>query len=103
MPTYIVIHRETGEVVHTHAEPDEARTDEQHVLEHVDPEHDRGQLRVMRVDDDALKEGLLHRFDPDAERLEEAEDAPGFGGGSVRAAASPPPAARVSYRREGGD
>ena len=100
MPTFIVVHRETGEIVHTHAEPDEARTDEQNVLEHVDPAHDRAQLRVVRVDDDALKEGLLHRFDPDSERLEEVEKAPGFGGGSVRAAATPPPSARVTYRRE---
>lgn len=100
MPTYLVVHQETGQIVHAHVEPDEARTYERNVLEHVDPAHDRAQLRVVRLDEDAIPEGLLHRFDPASERLEEVEDAPGFGGGRVRAAATTPPSARVEYRRD---
>lgn len=101
MPTFIVVHQETGEIVHAHVEPDEARTHERNVLEHVDPAHDRAQLRVVRVEDGTFREGLLYRFDPDSERLEEVEDAPGFGGGSLQGAGTPPPSARVEYRPEG--
>jgi hypothetical protein len=101
MRAYVVIHGETGQVVHTHVEPEDSRTREEDVLEHVDPTHDRAQLRVVRVEGEALAaEGRLHRFDPGSEKLQPTEDAPGFGGGSVQSAATPPPSARATYRRK---
>ena len=99
MPTYLVIERSSGHVVHTHVEPDHVGTAEQDVLEHVDPAHDRSGLQVVRVGDAPSAEGVLHRYDPESGTLEQSDDAPGFGGGTVRSAEAPPPSARVTYER----
>ena len=86
MPVYVIFNRKTGEPVHTHFEPEDAKTSREGLLSMVDPSHDSSLLEVALVDTEDVSVGDAYRIDTHTGKLKVSEkrEAAGFGTGSCR-------------------
>lgn len=69
MPTYVIFHRKTGELVHTHIEPEGVDTSKEGLLSMVDPSYDPSDLDVKLVDPDVISIGDAFQIEVDSGRL----------------------------------
>jgi|GEM_PF-2529340 len=86
MSMYVVYNRKTGEIVHSHAEPEDMKTPREEILSLVDPSHDASQLEVALVDPEAVRVDKTYRMDVVKGRLTalRKEKKAGFGTGGCQ-------------------
>jgi hypothetical protein len=86
MPIYVIYHRETGEPVHTHSEPEGMRTSREGLLAMVDRSYDPAVLEVAMVDPDSIRIDESQRMDLETGKLRAVEgELAGFGAGASSA------------------
>lgn len=85
MQTYLVFNEKTGEVVQTHIEADDVKTNPDDLLKTVDPSQDRKSLDVLVVNNLAV--GESYRVDVKTRTVfkVDSQDVAGFGGGMTGA------------------
>jgi hypothetical protein len=79
MATYLIFNVTTGEVVHTHSEPDDVQTSHEGILAMVDAGLDRDELRVTVADAAQFRIGEAHRVEPASGQIQRREDEGPFG------------------------
>ena len=69
MPTYIVYERHTGEIAHTHIDPEGVLSTPEDILMLVDQDRDQSGLVVTLADEPMVPEQVGQRVDPFARRV----------------------------------
>ena len=78
MPAYVIFHRQSGQIVHVHIEPDEVAMPREGLLAMVDPSHSREALDIVVADLATLRAGIASHVDPQTRKVKPAEKE-GFG------------------------
>jgi hypothetical protein len=82
MPTYVVYERHTGQIAHTHIDPEGVLSTPEDILLLVDQDRDKAGLVVTLADEPMVPEPTGQRVDPFASRIiPVAEGAIGAAGG----------------------
>jgi hypothetical protein len=100
---YVIFHRDTGQIVHVHIEPDEVATSRETLLAFVDREHAREALEIVVADAGQMRAGISGYVDPATKQLKPADkEGISFAGGLAGANAVPelPASVRRVYQRE---
>jgi hypothetical protein len=79
MATYLIFNVRTGEIIHTHSEPDDVRTSHEGILAMADAALDHDELGVTLVGAAQFRTGGGHRVEPASGQIEHREDEGPFG------------------------
>jgi hypothetical protein len=106
MPAYIIFHRENGQIVHMHIEPDELGTSREALLAKVDPSHPREVLDIIVASTSQIRAGIADHVDLQTRQIQPAErEGRGFAGAWLGGNSAPQQIAKVPrvYKRPGSD
>lgn len=107
MAMYVIYDRHSGEIVHTHVQPEEIPLSREDVLALVERDQDPQRLATLLVDPAQVKPEGLYRVDVSCGELRPVDDgsAAGFGSGAVRRvdSADGTEGLKVTYGRDEGE
>ena len=104
MPAYIVFHRESGQIVHMHVEPDELGASREALLAMADPSHPREELDIIVASTSQVHAGIADHVDLQTRQIQPAEqEGRGFAGARLGSNSAPQQIAKVPrvYKRPG--
>jgi hypothetical protein len=91
MKTYVVYHRESGEIVHVHKDTRESSRKPEEVLRYVHPAISRAQLEAVEIDEGYMRGNVSYCVNPETKKVESAAAGVRFSAGNHHVKAEPKP------------